>query len=44
VTRFGKAQLVTTEMVGQDGDMLVFVCEIASADELQTHLESGGTR
>jgi trk system potassium uptake protein TrkA len=44
VTRFGKAQLVTTDMVGQDGDMLVFVCEIACADELQSHLESGGMR
>jgi trk system potassium uptake protein TrkA len=43
VTRFGKAQVVTADMVGQDGDMLVFVCAIASTDELQAHLQAGGT-
>jgi trk system potassium uptake protein TrkA len=42
VTRFGKAQVVTGDMVGQDGDMLVFVCEVADADELQAHIESAG--
>jgi trk system potassium uptake protein TrkA len=42
VTRFGKAQIVTNDMVGQEGDVLVFVSEISATDELQTHIEAGG--
>ena len=42
VTRFGKAQIVTADMVGQEGDVLVFVSEIAATDALQSHIESGG--
>ena len=42
VTRFGKAQIVTSEMVGQEGDVLVFVSEISATDALQAHIESGG--
>jgi trk system potassium uptake protein TrkA len=42
VTRFGKAQIVTADMVGQEGDVLVFVAEILATDELQSHIESGG--
>ena len=42
VTRFGKAQIVTSEMVGQEGDVLVFVAEISATDALQAHIESGG--
>lgn len=42
VTRFGKAQIVTADMVGQDGDVLVFVCEVDAVDELQAHIASAG--
>jgi trk system potassium uptake protein TrkA len=42
VTRFGKAQIVTSDMVGQEGDVLVFVSEVAAVDEMQAHIESGG--
>jgi len=42
VTRFGEAQVVTTDMVGQEGDVLVFVSEVLATDELQAHIESGG--
>ncbi len=42
VTRFGQAQIVTTDLVGQDGDVLVFVSALDALDELQAHLDSGG--
>jgi trk system potassium uptake protein TrkA len=42
VTRFGKAQVVTSDLVGQEGDMLVFVSAMDALDQLQTHIESGG--
>jgi trk system potassium uptake protein TrkA len=42
VTRFGKAQVVTSDLVGQDGDVLVFVSAVDAIDDLQTHLDSGG--
>ena len=42
VTRFGKAQIVTSDMVGQEGDVLVFVCAMDALDELQAHIEPGG--
>jgi trk system potassium uptake protein TrkA len=42
VTRFGKAQIVTTDLVGQEGDVLVFVADIEATDELQAHIEAGG--
>jgi trk system potassium uptake protein len=42
VTRFGKAQIVTADMVGQEGDVLVFVSEVAATDDLQAHIEAGG--
>ena len=42
VTRFGKAQVVTSDMVGQEGDVLVFVAAVAATDELQAHIEAGG--
>jgi len=42
VTRFGKAQIVTSDMVGQEGDVLVFVSAIGAVDELQAHIEAGG--
>ena len=42
VTRFGKAQVVTSDMVGQEGDVLVFVAAVAATDELQAHIDAGG--
>ncbi len=42
VTRFGKAQVVTSDLVGQEGDVLVFVSAMEALDELQAHIDSGG--
>jgi trk/ktr system potassium uptake protein len=42
VTRFGKAQVVTSDMVGQEGDVLMFVGAIDALDELQAHIDAGG--
>jgi len=42
VSRFGKAQIVTGDLVGQEGDMLVFVADMDALDELQAHIETGG--
>ena len=42
VTRFGKAQVVTSDLVGQEGDVLVFVTEMSALDELEQHIETGG--
>jgi trk system potassium uptake protein len=42
VTRFGKAQIVTADLIGQEGDVLVFVSDMDGLDELQDHIESGG--
>jgi trk system potassium uptake protein TrkA len=42
VTRFGKAQIVTHDLVGQEGDVLVFVSQLDALDELEAHIESGG--
>ena len=42
VGRFGTAQVVTNDLVGQEGDVLVFVSEIDALDELQSFIESGG--
>jgi trk system potassium uptake protein TrkA len=42
VTRFGEAHVVTSDMVGQDGDVLVFVSAMDSLDDLQKHIEAGG--
>jgi trk system potassium uptake protein TrkA len=42
VSRFGQAQIVTGDMVGQEGDVLTFVSAMDALDELQTHLAEGG--
>jgi trk system potassium uptake protein TrkA len=42
VSRFGKAQIVTGDMVGQEGDVLVFVADMDALDALQDHIEAGG--
>ena len=42
VTRFGQAQIVTADLIGQEGDVLVFVSDVAAVDDLQAHIEAGG--
>src|SRR3954471_17208857 len=42
VSRFGKAQIVTADLIGQEGDMLVFVADMDAIDELQAHIDTGG--
>jgi trk system potassium uptake protein TrkA len=41
VTRFGSAEIVGTNAVGQEGDLLHFVVEATSLDELRKRLEQG---
>jgi trk system potassium uptake protein len=41
VTRFGEAEIVTSDLIGQEGDVLHFVCAVASIDDLRTRLEQG---
>jgi trk/ktr system potassium uptake protein len=40
VSRFGKAEIVTTDLVGQEGDLLHFVADVGALDELQEQLEA----
>lgn len=40
VTRFGAAQLVDYDTVGQEGDLLHFVASVDALDELRAHLDS----
>jgi trk system potassium uptake protein TrkA len=42
VSRFGKAQIVTHDLIGQEGDILVFVSDMNAVEELQAHIEAGG--
>jgi trk system potassium uptake protein TrkA len=42
VSRFGQAQIVTGDMVGQEGDVLTFVSAMDAIDELHAHLAAGG--
>jgi len=42
VTRFGKAQVVTSNIIGQEGDVLVFVTALDAIPELEAHIETGG--
>jgi len=41
VTRFGNAEIVGTNAIGQEGDMLHFVSEAGSLDALRARLELG---
>jgi trk system potassium uptake protein len=41
VTRFGAAQVATTDLVGQEGDVLHFVSDLGGLDSLQERLEQG---
>jgi trk system potassium uptake protein TrkA len=40
VSRFGKAEIVTTDLVGQESDVLHFVADTGALEELNHHLES----
>ncbi|MFM7225782.1 MAG: potassium channel family protein [Actinomycetota bacterium] len=42
VNRFGKAEIVTDDLIGQEGDTLVFVAATDALDALAAHLEQGG--
>ena len=42
VSRFGQAQIVTSDLVGQEGDVLIFVAAMDAIDELQAHIDAGG--
>ena len=42
VNRFGEARIVTEDLIGQEGDTLVFVASTTSLDNLHAHLERGG--
>ena len=42
VSRFGKAEIVTTDLIGQEGDVLVFMADVNALDELQAHIEAPG--
>jgi trk system potassium uptake protein TrkA len=44
ISRFGKAEIVTGDMIGQEGDVLTFVSAMDAIDELQTHIDAGGDR
>jgi trk/ktr system potassium uptake protein len=41
VTRFGAAQIVDTNLVGQEGDVLHFVSDVAALDDLRARFEHG---
>jgi trk system potassium uptake protein TrkA len=41
VTRFGSAEVVGTNLVGQEGDVLSFVSDVGSLDALRSRLEHG---
>jgi trk system potassium uptake protein TrkA len=42
VSRFGKAQIVTNDLVGQEGDVLIFVADVEALEALQEHIDRGG--
>lgn len=42
VSRFGKAEIVSTDLVGQESDVLHFVADTGALEELNQHLESAG--
>lgn len=44
VTRFGNAEVVTADIVGQEGDALSFVADVAALDALRDRLERGPER
>ncbi|MCZ7535379.1 MAG: hypothetical protein M5T61_05165 [Acidimicrobiia bacterium] len=40
MTRFGQARLVDNDTLGQEGDLLHFVAEVAALEELRTRLDT----
>jgi trk system potassium uptake protein len=44
VTRFGTAEVVGTDLVGQEGDVLFFVADVGALDALRERLEQGPVR
>ncbi|HEX6311759.1 MAG TPA: TrkA family potassium uptake protein [Acidimicrobiia bacterium] len=44
VTRFGSAQIVTPDLVGQEGDVVFFVADVTRLDALRDRLEQGPER
>ena len=44
VTRFGTAHVATGDLVGQEGDILHLVAEVASLPQMDERLESGAPR
>jgi trk system potassium uptake protein TrkA len=44
VTRFGTAEVVGTDLVGQEGDVLFFVADVGALDALRERLEQGPER
>jgi trk system potassium uptake protein TrkA len=44
VTRFGSAQIVTSDLVGQEGDVLFFVADVNALDALRERIEHGPQR
>jgi trk system potassium uptake protein TrkA len=44
VTRFGAAEIVGTDLVGQEGDRLRFVSDVHALDALRSRLEQGPER
>jgi trk system potassium uptake protein TrkA len=40
ISRFGAAHVATGDLVGQEGDILYFVCEVDAVDELRDRLNS----
>jgi len=41
VTRFGAAEIVSTDLIGQEGDMLHFVADVNTLDSLRARLDRG---
>jgi trk system potassium uptake protein TrkA len=41
VTRFGTAEIVTADLIGQEGDVLFFVADVNRLDALRERLEQG---
>jgi trk system potassium uptake protein TrkA len=41
VTRFGSAEVVAADLVGQEGDVLFFVADVGALDALRERLEQG---
>ena len=41
VTRFGSAEIVGTNLIGQEGDVLHFVADVQALDALRARLDAG---